>query len=374
MALAVLLAAGCSSGDGDPLARLSSAPPAGASGAPGTSAPAGPAKVRQPWQPGMRQYGIAVYWENNRDDTDQIVRAKAQKVLDHVVALGANSVSISFSFVMDSAYASTVRTDHPITPPPARLEIVLDEANRRGLRTTVRPMLNERNLTRDDPDMWRGSIRPRNRTTWFASYRDFLVEYAKVAEATGVATFVVGTELNSLENSTTGWRTVATGVRAVYQGEIGYSANHDRLRKTGPAPGITLSVDAYPSLTVGDGASVSRLVAGWNEWLDDNRGEGRIPDLVLAEVAIGARSGAYREPWSPHPKGSIKPEIQQRWFDAACRVMRERDLAGIYFWMINLDADPKTAKPSRTSPMDFLGRPSERTIARCFAEDARRAD
>jgi hypothetical protein len=370
--LALLVAAGCSSGDDDPLGRLSREPPASGSGPSGAPAEPPVVKVRQPWQPGMRQYGISIYWENNEKDTDQIVRAKAQKVLDHVVALGANSVSISFSFVMDSAYANAVQMDDPVTPSPARLEIVLDEANKRGLRTAIRPMLNERNLTKSDPNMWRGSIRPQNRTAWFASYRDMLVEYAKVAEAAKVATFVVGTELNSLESSTTGWRTVATGVKAVYPGEIDYSANHDRLRKTGPAPGITLSVDAYPPLNVGDSASVSRLVVGWNEWLDDNRGKGRIPDLVLAEVAISARSGAYEEPWSPYANGPIKPQIQQNWFDAACQVMRARDLGGIYFWMINLDADPK-AKPSSKSPMDFLGRPGEQNIAQCFAKDAKRA-
>jgi hypothetical protein len=366
--LAVLLVAGCSSGEG----RLSQGQPAGGAGPAGASTSAEPqvVQVRQPWQPGMRQHGIAIYWENTNNDTDQIVRAKAQKILDHVVALGANSVSISFSFVMDSAYANAVRMDDPITPSPGRLEIVLDEANRRGLRTTVRPMLSERNLTKDDPNMWRGSIRPESRTKWFASYRDMLVEYAKVAEASKAATFVVGTELNSLESDTAGWRTVATGVTAVYKGEIDYSANYDRLRKSGPAPGITLSVDAYPPLQVGDSASVSRLVAGWNKWLDDNRGKGPIPDLVLAEVAIGARSGAYKEPWSPHTNGSIKPEIQERWFDTACQVMRERDLGGIYFWMINLDADPK-AEPSSKSPMDFLGRPGEQNITRCFANDAR---
>jgi hypothetical protein len=367
---AVLLAGGCSSGDSDPLGRISDAPP----DAPASTGPSAEnvVKVRDPWQPGMRQHGIAIYWENNPNDTDQIVRAKAQKVLDHVVSLGANAISISFSFVMDSAHANAVRMDHPITPSPARLGLLLDEANKRGLRTAIRPMLNERNLTDDDPDMWRGAIRPESRTKWFASYRDMLVKYAKVAESKKAATFVVGTELSSLESTSSGWKTVATGLKAVYSGELEYSANHDRLRDKGPASGITLSVDAYPPLNVADSSSVSKLVDGWDEWLDDNRGAGPQQDLVLAEVAIGARPGAYKEPWNPNAKGSIKPEIQQHWFDAACQVMHDRDLAGIYFWMINLDADPK-AKPSSKSPMDFLGRPGEKNIAKCFAKDATRA-
>jgi hypothetical protein len=364
---AVLLAAGCSSGGNDPLGRISSEPPpAGGSGSPSDEPQV--VKVKDPWQPGMRQHGIAIYWENNPNDTDQVVRVKAQKILDHVVSLDANAVSISFSFVMDTAYANAVRMDKPLTPSPARLAIVLDEANKRDLRINIRPLLNERNLTEDDPNMWRGAIRPADRTKWFASYRDMMVKYAKVAEAAKVATFVIGTELTSLESNTTGWKTVATGVKAVYSGELDYSANHDRLKKTGPATGITLSVDAYPPIKVSDSASVTKLVDGWNDWLDDGRGDGKLSDLVLAEVAIGARPGAYKEPWSPHTNGSIKPEIQQRWFDAACQVMKDRDLAGIYFWMINLDADPKT-KPSSKSPMDFLGRAGEQNISRCFTKD-----
>ncbi|GIF69152.1 hypothetical protein Ais01nite_71870 [Asanoa ishikariensis] len=366
---ALLLAGGCSSGEGDPLGRLSDAPP-GATSEPGGAPTEKPVvKVKDPWEPGKRQHGIAIYWENNPNDTDQIVRAKAQKILDHVVALGANAISVSFSFTMDSAYADEVLMDNPITPSPARLALVLDEAKKRDLRTAIRPMLSERNLTKDDPDMWRGSIRPSSKTKWFASYRDMLVKYGKVAEQAKSATFVVGTELSSLETNSTGWKTVATGVKAVYKGELDYSANHDRLKEKGPAAGITLSVDAYPPVRVSDTASVSKLVDGWNDWLDDNRGSGELSDLVLAEVAIAARTGAYSEPWSPHAKGSIKPEIQQRWFDAACQVMHERDLGGIYFWMINLDADPKS-KPSSKSPMDFLGRPGEKNIAACFTKDA----
>jgi hypothetical protein len=366
----VALLAGCGTED-DPLARISQEPTGGVTASGGASA-SPPPQVKQRWKAGMRQYGIAVYWQNNPDDSDQVVRTKAKKILNHVVSLGANSVSISFSFLMDSAEASVVRADDPMTPSPGRLAIVLDEANNRGLRTTVRPMLHERNLaSHDEPDMWRGSIRPASRAKWFSSYRDMLVEYGKVAQGSKVATFVVGTELNSMESNGDGWRTVATGLGDVYSGELDYSANHDRLRKNGPAPGISLSVDAYPPVKVGDGATVAQLTAGWNEWLTDNRGSGKLSDLVLAEVAIGARSGAYREPWSPHAKGTIRPEIQQRWFDAACEVMRKRDLAGIYFWMLNLDSDP-TAQPSDKAPMDFAARPGEKNIARCFAKSARR--
>src|SRR5688572_27228672 len=98
-----------------------------------------------------------------------------------------------------------------MTPSPSRLAIVLDQAHRRGPRATVRAMLHERNRTEDGPDMWGGAIRPADRTKWFASDRYMLVAYGEVAEAAKAATFVVGTELNSLE-SNGGWRTVEGGL------------------------------------------------------------------------------------------------------------------------------------------------------------------
>lgn len=338
---------------------------------PGTSSPAAVpsptvATVRQVWRPGLVQAGVAVYWQNNPDDSDDIVRAKAAKIFDYIVKMGANSLSLSFPFVMDSPYASTVRSDDPMTPAPQRLAIVLAEANARKLRVTVRPMLHEVNLTKDDPDMWRGSIRPRDRSTWFASYRDLLVPYARVCAEAKVATLVVGTELNSMEADRR-WRVVVDGVRAVYRGELGYSANHDKLVGPAPAPGLIKSVDAYPALKdLGDNASVDDLIAGWQRWLN-RRSRGKLPQLVLAEVAISARTGAYAAPWSPHPRGRINPKIQQRWFDTACEMVRRRDLAGIYFWMINMDSDPATAAPPDDAPMDFVGRPAERNVTACFA-------
>jgi hypothetical protein len=363
MALATLLVlAGCSVGATDPISRITPDQH-------GAGGDAGPTlrTVAEPWRSGLRQLGVAVYWSHSPDDPDSTVRAKAERTMDYIVGLGANSVSISFPYVMADPYASAVgATEH--TPPPARLAILLDEAVKRKLRVTIRPLLSEEHLADHDATMWRGSIEPTSRAAWFASYRELLLGYAAVAEASHVDTFVLGAELNSMESSDEGWAKLATAIRAVYHGELGYSANHDRIVGPAPADGLLKSVDAYPSLRLGDGASVAQLVAGWNSWL---AGRDTGIDLVLAEVAISARTGAYALPWSPDPDGPIMPEIQQHWFEAACTVLRTNDLAGIYFWMINPDIDPATTPPD-SQPMDFVGRPAQQTVAGCFAGGAAR--
>lgn len=334
-------------------------------------APGQVATVTNVWQPGQRELGIAMYWQNNPQDDESAVRAKASTALNYIVKSGANSVSINYSFVMDSATASAVLMEHEITPSPGRLAIVLDEAKKRKLRITIRPMLNERNLTKDDPDMWRGAITPEDRAAWFTSYREFLVKYAALAESEGVATYVLGTELNSLESDEQGWAKVVSGVKAAYKGELGYSANHDRVAGDSPAPELIKSADAYPSLQLPDDASKADVTAGLSGWLD-TMGEGPLDDVVLAEVGIAAKGGAYERPWQPRVGGEIKTEIQQTWFDAICDLMWDRNLAGVYFWMINMDIDPKELVPTKESPMDFAGGPAAQNMSNCFARGADR--
>jgi hypothetical protein len=319
----------------------------------------------------MRQHGVAVYWSGDPNDDDEAVRTAAEQVLDRVVALGANSVSVTYPFFMASATADTVLADDPRTPSPERLGIFLDEANRRALRTTVRPMLDEGNLTGERPGLWRGNIAPADRDGWFGSYAELLQPYAQLAAEKDVTTFVVGVELSSLERDSR-WQWVIDAVRSEFDGELGYSTNHDRLGAPALADEIHQSVDAYPALALGDDAAVAQLVVGLNQWLTTAAGGG-VTELVLAEVGIGAHAGAYRQPWSPAGVGlAIVPEIQQRWFDAMCELMRTRNLAGIYYSSIGLDEDLSGGAPDDDHPMNFMGRPGEQSITACFAQSADR--
>jgi hypothetical protein len=47
-------------------------------------------------------------------------------------------------------------------------------------------------------------------------------------------------------------------------------------------------------------------------------------------------------------------------------MVARRKLAGIYFWMINMDSEPAAASPPDDAPMDFVGRPAERNVTACF--------
>jgi hypothetical protein len=337
----------------------------------GPADPSGPG-VMSPWAPGRPQLGVQVYWVDTPADSDEVVRQKARRVLDHVVGLDANAVSISFPFFADAIDAGAVRSDAR-TPDPRRLAIVLDEARRLGLRTTVRPLLDEANLIEQDNRNWRGELDPADRTAWFASYQRFLTPYLEMAQTHEVDTVVVAAELNAIQADPR-WRPLLDYARTLYTGEIGYAANWDAYKQAvAGVPADAVGIDAYPQLAIPPTASVEEMAAGWRRWLDQTAppaaGAPDRPALLFYEVGAAAEAQTLDNPAVPdRPGAALDQGVQSRWLAAACRVARDRPLGGLYLWKIEFDADPALADPVGDLHDSFLGREAERTMRDCFAD------
>ena len=321
-------------------------------------------RVGSPWSPGRPQLGVQIYWVDSPADTDAVVRLKARRVLDHIIGMEANAVSVSFPFYSDEITSSSLRADER-TPSPKRLAIVLDEAREAGLRTTLRPLLDEANLIEQDNKNWRGALAPADRETWFASYRDFLAPYLDMAERARVDTVVIGAELNLIQDDPR-WRPLVDWARTRYPGEIGYAANWDAYPQAlAGVPADAVGIDAYPQLDIDPAAGVAEMAAGWRAWLNDIAPP--TPGLLFYEIGAAAETTTLDNPAVPHRPGTPLDEgVQQRWLAAACQVARERDLAGLYLWKIEFDVDPALADPAADLHDSFLGRPAERAIRDCF--------
>ncbi|MEU9332049.1 hypothetical protein AB0D49_02665 [Streptomyces sp. NPDC048290] len=349
------------------------APATGGGGADGTAAgPADPdtppAKVAKEWKEGMPQWGVQLYWEDNADHDLAYVQKQARLHADYLVSLHANSVSVSFPFVTGGR-ASTEISASAKTPPPDRMAAVLKIFHDAGLRTTVRPLLDEASLDVPAGD-WRGNIEPSDRDAWFRSYEKFVGPYLKTAESEKTASFVIGTELNSMEGDER-WDAVVERAETIYSGDVAYDANWDAYVQ-GPVsmPVSHLGVDAYFPVKVDDDASVQTLVDGWQEWLD-KKATGPLPKITIAEAGIGAMDGAYKAPGDFYTKRDVNPEVQANWYTAVCQVVQERQMSGVYWWSIYFDDDPNTKPDDKVaSRLDFAGRPlTEKAIKSCFSSD-----
>jgi hypothetical protein len=320
------------------------------------------AKVSAAAQAETAQLGVQVYWHTMGSAAD--VRNAADKVLNYVVGLGANTVGLTFPFYTNGVDPTQVYGKTGSTPDPATLAIVIGEAKARGLRVMLRPLLDETNIA-DSKGDWRGTIQPQGVSAWFASYRTFLAPYLQLAQQTHVSYFVVGTELESLAKQKIQWSALDTATAKIYTGELDYAQNWDNW---GDAVSSTqaphIGVDAYPVLHVSNTASVSTLTAAWEHWLH-NRSSSTLKQTVMQEVGIRAVSGAYAAParWS-QPGDTINVQVQQNWFTAACQSARALNLPGIYFWDVDSYADPAHATANGSG--SFIGR-GDSAIKACFA-------
>ena len=348
----------CTFGDDDGGDRAApGGPPAG-------NVPPAVPQVARPWQEGMPQLGVNLLWEDSKEDGEDVTRAKARRILDHLVALNVNSVAVNFLFVMDGPRASAVGPDPRHTPSPARLAIFLEEARASRMRVAVRPILDEQSLL----PSWRGKIKPASRDRWFADYAKFLASYGAVAQQHEVAELVVGVELNSLQRDRR-WAGLIATVRKSFTGELAYSANFDEFQKGSRAPAVdTVGVDAYFKVDEPDDAPVSALTSAWVRWLDRYAGR-RATKLVLHEVGIAAQDGAYHHPaqWGS-TEVPLNLDVQKRWYQAVCAAAQRKKLAGVYFWNIRMHTDPPNANPKSSDRLTFVNRPAETVIRDCYAE------
>ncbi|MEU1542646.1 hypothetical protein ABZ461_31990 [Actinacidiphila glaucinigra] len=347
-------------------------PSKAASGGDGGTAPsaspsptAETAKVDKEWKKGMPQWGIQLYWEDHPDHALEYIDKQARVQADYLVGLHANSVSVSFPFYTGGR-SSTKISRGAKTPTPERIARVLRIFHEAGLRTTVRPIMDEKSLDAKAGG-WRGNITPADRDAWFASYEKFLAPYLKAADEANAATFVIATELNSMEGDAH-WDALVDDAEKRFSGEVAYDSNWDAY-VNGPVhmPVNHLGIDAYFPVKVPDDASVDTLVAGWDDWLD-KKTTGPLPKITVAEAGIGAMDGGYRAPGDFYTKRAVNPEVQATWYTAVCKVVRERHMRGVYWWSIYFDDDPRTAPDDKVaSRLDFAGRPlTEKAIKSCF--------
>ena len=120
----------------------------------------------------------------------------ARAVVRYVRSLHANAISVTFPFFMNGPHAATVTT-RSSTPTPHMIEAFARIAEARGLYVAFRPLLDETSIDHG----FRGNLQLSHPAEWFASYRRFLLPYAKAAQRVKVQEFVVGTELSKLYKS-----------------------------------------------------------------------------------------------------------------------------------------------------------------------------
>jgi hypothetical protein len=200
-------------------------------------------------------------------------------------------------------------------------------------------------------------------TGWFTSYTSLLTHYAKMAAATHVQAFDIGTELYSLEGYTNDWEELIGAVRSVYPGALTYSVNGISETEGTIRDGFWsdldfVGVDAYWDLGVPNGTGASQMAQAWAPYLSAILSAAGARRVVITEVGVAPQEGEQDHPWESLQPGPTSAAFQSTYYTGACQAAGKASVSGIYWWEANLGT---------AESYDPLGKPAEQAMATCFA-------
>ncbi|WP_439151383.1 glycoside hydrolase family 113 [Winogradskyella sp.] len=184
-----------------------------------------------------------------------------------VVAVNANFAAIMpFGFIRD--------LDHP------RIIHNTDRQwfgeTRAGAKQYIQELAKSNIAVMIKPQLWvgrgqfTGEIMMQSENTWMkleASYRDFILEYAKLAKEVQADILCIGTELELFTKYRPEyWNALIDEIRLIYNGKLTYAANWNEYRKTPFWDKLDyIGIDAYFPVSDNKTPSVEDCIVGWEK-------------------------------------------------------------------------------------------------------------
>ncbi len=174
-------------------------------------------------------------------------------------------------------------------------------------------------------------------------YSNFIIDFAKVAEAENVEIFCIGTELEKfIEHRPEFWRALIAEVKKVYKGKLTYAANWDEYKRVPFWDALDfIGVDAYFPISESKIPTVEEARNGWQRWKKELKGvsENESKKILFTEYGYRSVDFAGKEPWvSDHKLTSMNFEAQANTLQGLYEeVWSEQWFAGGFLWKWFID-------------------------------------
>lgn len=292
-------------------------------------------------------------------------KKEAYTSLDRLKArTGANLIVLVPNGVQETAQSEEISFTSPATLQDDELEEMISYAKSIGLMVALKPTANCMNGT------WRAHINFFDEDVpcepkwcnWFASYTEFQLHYAKLAQRTGCDIFIAGCEMVMSEHREQEWRDVISAIREVYTGPVTYNTDkyQEHNVKWWDCLDYISSSGYYP---LGD----------WEKELD------RIEKVVkkfekpffFAEAGCMSVAGSPAVPNNWCIKGEADPDGQAEWYEEMFSSCGRREwVKGFCLWDWAWKQYPlKSAL--RQGGYDLYGKPAEKVVQKNYSKDVR---
>jgi hypothetical protein len=226
--------------------------------------------------------------------------AHTEALLDHLVKQGANSISITPFGRLWSLTSTDIVMDFeaPYADNRRAVKTMIAQAKARGLTVLLIPHLWV------ETTGWRGEIEPGSPEGWLryqASYREFVLRWAKDAQDAGADVLSIGVECKSWSGRFGEfWTSLIKDVRRVFHGKLTYSSNWDEAENVLFWDQLDyIGINAFYPLAHHAGATDDEYLAGAREALANVnalRSTLHMP-VLFAEIGYTTRADAAVEPW-----------------------------------------------------------------------------
>ncbi len=133
------------------------------------------------------------------------------------------------------------------------------------------------------------------------SYRDFILNYAELAQETQCEMLCIGTELEQfIVHRPDYWSTLISEIKEIYQGELTYAANWDEYKRVPFWSQLDyVGVDAYFPVSENKTPTLEDTRKGWQRWKDEIKGVSDTAGkpVLFTEYGYGSVDFAGKEPW-----------------------------------------------------------------------------
>ena len=186
-----------------------------------------------------------------------------------------------------------------------------------------------------------GYLKMNNEADWLTleeSYRDFIIDFAKLAQETKVSIFCIGTEMELfIKNRPEYWSQLLLEIKEAYSGKLTYAANWDEYKRVHFWDELDfIGIDAYFPVSKSKTPSIEESKLGWIQWKKEIES---ISDSINKKVLFtefGYRSVDFsgKEPWkSDRNSGAVNIIAQNNTTIALFEEFwTEEWFAGGYLW------------------------------------------
>lgn len=289
---------------------------------------------------------------------------EAEASLDAMRPLDLNWVVLAFATLQDTPVSETIPWRDAPTPTDDEVRWAIRAAHDRGWKAVVKPTVNCRD------GVWRGYIGffdfefpgEAQWSTWFDSYREYIVHFARIAEEEGAEMICIGCEMVRADPQADEWRKVVAAVREVYSGLVTYNCDkyqEDRVTWWDAVDVITAS-GYYPT-------------GQWEAQLD------RIEPVVrryakpflFIEAGCPSRDTSPQRPNDWTLPGSPSGDAQAAYLSEMFEACRKRDWVGgfgLWDWPVRLY---DRADAAANTDYCVYGKPGEQVVADYYASRSR---